>query len=217
MFNTERELTPSWSLVRPSVELVKENYETVLIVVLLPALLTDFGSLTLANSQLTGLTIIGIGVFWRLINLPVSYYLQTKAASGKSPTLAECYRRGLPFGLKIIAFEIFFFIITVIGLILLIVPGLIIFRRYYLTPFYIVKSGLPIDAAMHASAEDTRPVSGFVWGTVGVIVAFSFLALFVSLIRYLGPILAALVSLIYFFGPALRWREISRSAGRTLA
>lgn len=216
MLNTERELTPSWSLVRPSLDLVRQNSEAVIFIILLPALLLDFGSLIIASSRLTGLVIIIVGIIWRIFNISVSDYLQVKAASGKTVSVAECYRRGLRFWLRIVAFEILFGIMILIGLILVIVPGLIVLRRYYYTPFYIINKDMSIGAAMRASASDTLPVSGWVWGTFGVTFAFAILALLLTSIRYIGPLLAALVSLIYFFGTALRWREVSRAAGKKI-
>ncbi len=214
MLNTERELTPSWSLVGPSVGLIKKHYEAVLIIALLPALLAEYGSLSYAKHHFIGIGIIAAAGLWRLINTPVGYYLQTRAVKDKIPSLGECYAKGLPFWFKVVGFEIFFAIITVIGLILLIVPGLIIFRRYYLSPYYIVGKNLSIADAMRIAAEQTKPVSGWVWGTLGVSIVLTFLAIIVSAIRFVGPILAVLVSLIYFFGPALRWHEVSQPAGK---
>lgn len=214
MLNRERELTPSWSLVGTSVGLIKKHYEGVLIIALLPALLAEYGSLSYAKHHFAGIIIIAIAGLWRLINTPIGYYLQTRAINDKMPSLGECYAKGLPFWFKVVGFEIFFAIITVIGLILLIVPGLIIFRRYYLSPYYIVGKNLGIADAMRVSAEQTRPVSGWVWGTFGVSIVLTFLAIIVSAIRFVGPILAAFTSLIYFFGPALRWHEISRFADK---
>lgn len=213
MFNNERELTPSWSLVRPSLELLRQNYEIVIIVVILPSLLFSFGSIYSGN-RLEAIIILAIAGVWRLINMPVSYYLQVRAAGDKNPDLSECYRLGLPFWVKTVGFEILFFIMVIIGLILLIIPGLIIIRRYYLTPLYIVGNKMKIADAMRKSAEQTKPVSGYIWGMIGVIVVFGVIAIFLDEIAFIGPILAVLVSLIYFFGPALRWKEINRPDGK---
>ncbi|MGH7238288.1 MAG: hypothetical protein ACREGF_07170, partial [Candidatus Saccharimonadales bacterium] len=93
-------------------------------------------------------------------------------------------------------------------------PGLIIIRRYYLTPLYIIGNKMTIADAMRASAEQTKPVSSYVWGMIGVIVVFGIIAAFLANIGFVGPILAVLVSMIYFFGPALRWREINHPGGK---
>lgn len=211
MLNADRLLTPSWEFVQPSIRLVIKNYEAIIFIELLPTLLTAFGALIISSNHSLGLVAIIVGVAWRVINMPISYYLQLKAAQGKVPSLGECYSRGLPFWPRIIAFEILFSIMLLIGVILLIIPALIVFRRYFLTPYYIVSKNLPIGAAMDASANQTRPVSAFVWGTIGVMLAFTVLASLASSVSFIGPILAALISLIYFFGPVLRWQEVSRA------
>lgn len=217
MFNTERKLTPSWELVRPSLDRLRQNSEAVIIIVLLPALLVDFGSLMVVNNRLVGVLALLVAAVWRLLNLPVSYYLQTKVAGGKTPSVGECYNRGLPFWFKIVGFEIWFAILVAIGFILLIIPGLIMLRRYFFTPFYIISKNLPISQAMTASRRQTLPVSGWVWGMFGVVFAFAVLSAIVTEVPFIGPILAALVSLIYFFGPALRWQEVKRGGGKKRA
>lgn len=204
-------MTPSWELVQPSLALVRKNYEAILIIVLLPALLSEYGALVYSGKKPIAIIIIAVALVWRLLNVPVSYYLQLRAASGKVPTIAECYRRGLPFWLRIVGFEILFVIMLIIGFVLLIVPGLVVLRRYYLTPYYIINKDLPIGAAMKMSARETKPVSGWVWGMFGVMLVFIFLQATISSIKFIGPIIAVLISLIYLFGPALRWQEVSRN------
>lgn len=204
------QMTPSWDLVRPSVNLLLKNSEAVITIVLLPTLAMVLGSMLTLTDYRTGLIVTSIGGLWRFINVPVSIYLQASAASGKNPSISECYRRGLSYWPKVIGFEIVFFFMTLIGLILLVVPGLIIIRRYYLTPFYIVKQNLSIKKAMRLAERQTKPVAGYVWGVIGVMLAFALLASIIANIRIVGVILAAFISLIYLFGPALRWREISK-------
>lgn len=200
--------------MRPSINLVRENYEAVLAITLLPTLVTAFGSLVLASNHLLGYIITIVGVAWEIVNFAASYYLQLRAVNGKTPSVTECYGASWPFWLKIVGFEILFGISVVVGFILLIVPGAIILRRYYFTPFYVLQNKLSIRQAMERSASQTKPVSGYVWGVFGVLIVFAFVASLVSSILYVGSILAALVSLIYYFGPALRWREVAQTGGK---
>lgn len=215
MLNTERRLTPSWELVSPSFKLVRENYEAVIIIALLPALLAQYAALVGARNQGLGYSLLLAAALWQLINTPIAYYLQFKVVKNQKIDTVGCYRQGFHFWPKIILFEILFAIMTIAGLMLLIIPGLIIIRRYYLTPYYIINNKkLSILAAMKKSANETRPVSGYVWGVLGVIIVYGLAASLLSRIPLVGPILATLVTVIILFIPALRWQEVSPAAGK---
>jgi hypothetical protein len=205
-------MTPSWQLVQPSLNLTRKNFESIIVIVLLPVLLTLLGSLLITKgSHNLGNFIEVIGVIWLVINAPVSYYLQLAAARGGQPGIRECYASGLPYFWRVIGFEIWFSVLMLIGLVLLIVPGLIVLRRYYLTPFYIIDRKLDIGAAMTAAHQETNLVAGFVWGTIGVVVAFAIVASILSVAGPVGVVAADFVALIYLFGPVLRYREIAKA------
>lgn len=207
------QLSPSWDLVNPSVQLVRQNFEPIVFINLLPALVMLLGSVLLRHSQQRGIAIEAVGGLWLLVNAPVTYYLQLAASHGRRPATSECYSRGLPYFWRLLGFEIVFLILLAIGLFLLIVPGLIVLRRYYLTPFYIIDQRLGIFAAMRSSHADTQPLAGYIWGTIGVGIAIAILAAFVSSLTVIGAIASAFVGLIYLFGPALRYREVIAAAG----
>lgn len=195
--------------------LVRSNFDQVLFINLLPALVVSLGGLVLAKDKGLGIVIEAIGLLWILISTPVSYYLQIRATKGQPPTALDCYRRGLPYFWRIIGFEIWYSVLLLVGLVLLIVPGLVVLNRYFLTPFYIVDQNLGLGPAMSASRADAEHAAGYIWGTVGVLVAFAILASIVSYIALIGVILSAFVALMYLFGPVLRYREVAQTDGRS--
>lgn len=213
-------MTPSWELVRPSLDLVRNNFEVVLWLLLLPALLIALGTLLLGGTgnirhisdlsprQRSGAIVIIVGGLWSLLNLAPAQYFRVAASKKQTVRLQACYRRGLPFFWRLVAVDVLIGLMVLGGLVLLIVPGLIFLRRYYLASYYIVDQDLGIKAALQRASHDSKPVSGAVWGVIGVQISFSILASFISIIPALGILLAALVSYICLFLPALRYREI---------
>jgi len=209
-------LTPSWSFVPKNLELLRQRIEQVMLIVLLPTLFIDFGSILMSTQSSIGWVIIILGLVWSLINVGASYYLQVSAAKDKIVSTADCYRKSWQYIGRIIAFTILFGIIVFVGFLLLIIPGVLLLRRYVLSPFYIVDQNMSIRQAMSESAQQTKPVSGYVWGTLGVVVVLLlaitlFSSIFLS-IPGATVIISALLSPAYFFILALRYIDIVKNA-----
>src|ERR1017187_7257823 len=178
-------LTPSWNLVPKNFQLVRPRIEQIVVILLLPILTISLGSL-LIPSYSTHLTIgwfvIVIGFLWWLVNMAAMYYLQVSAAKNKIVGTADLYRKSWRYLGRLLGFTILFAAMLIIGFILLIVPGFIVLRRYILTSYYIVDKDLPIGQAMKLSAAQTKPVHGYLWGTLGVYLVLSLAASLFSLI-----------------------------------
>lgn len=216
MASHPKQLIPSWSLLAPNIKLLQKFAEHVIVLVLLPSLLADLGNAVIApHNQHIGLGLAGLGTLWALTNIGASYYMQTIAVSSKTASLGECYQKGWHYFWRLFSFAILFTVMLVVGLVLLIVPGLIVLRRYFLTFFYIVDEDLSIKAAMQRSSHATKPVAGSIWGIIGVIFVINFLALALANGFHQNPgiglVITSLAGLLYLFLPALRYREIKTS------
>jgi hypothetical protein len=213
-------MTNSWDLVKPSLELVKKHVEQVIYLFLLPSLTYGLGSLLLGGDakiehldnltgrQELGVIILLIGFIWSLLNLAPSVYFRVRVGKGKSPSIGECYRKGLPYFWRLWAVDILVGLVVIIGLVLLIVPGIIFLRRYYLAPYYLIDKKLGIIESMKRSSHDSKPVSGYIWGVIGVQVVFSLIGSGLSLLPALGIVLSALVGYVCLFVPVLRYKEV---------
>ncbi|MGH7237443.1 MAG: hypothetical protein ACREGF_02820 [Candidatus Saccharimonadales bacterium] len=218
--------TPSWNFVRPSLQLWRAHVEIIVVLILLPAVLLDLGETLLRStvkpgsnslaiySHLSfaspGSILILIGFLWTLINAPAMYYFLIQTVKGKSRTIKQCYQYGLKRFWRLLGLRILVDIIIVIGFILLIVPGVIMLRRYYLAEYYLIDQDLSIKEAMQKSAEQSKPVSGYVYGVIGVSIVFGLIAGLVSgIIPLVGTIIGLLIGYIYLFGAALRYVEVS--------
>jgi len=226
-------LIPSWDLVKPSWRLVVENFEAIIFLYLLPALVIALGTVLLGDTRLIhhfadlsprqwlGLKIAAVGGLWSLINAAPALYFQAKVAGGKTISLGDAYRQGLKYFWRLIGMFLLFGIIVIGGLILLILPGLlalfIIIHRYYLAGYYLVDQDLGIRQALLRSHHETAPFTPYVWGIVGVQLTFTIIASIVSgLLFQYGPVASAFIGVICLFLPALRYHEI-RHANSHLA
>jgi len=209
-------LTPSWQLVPKSLSLIRQHIEQVIIISLLPTLLAGLGSLLIQSHGFVGAPIILIGLLWSLGSIGASNYLQLTSTQGKLVSTLDCYQKSMRYFWRLLLFSLLFGFMVVIGLILLIVPGLIIIRRYIFTPFYLIDQDLSIGEAMRLSAHQSGQVRGYVWGTIGVLAALTIGSGLVGLIFGFIPggstIITALLSVTYFFIAALRYVEINQKS-----
>jgi hypothetical protein len=93
-----------------------------------------------------------------------------------------------------------------VGLILFIVPGLIMLRRYILAPYVMLDSKCGIKQAMEHSAEISKPYSGYVWGIIGVM----FLIGLFNIIPGIGWMISFVLGFYYSAAPALRYQELKK-------
>ena len=211
-------LTHSWSFVPKNLELLRQRIEQVTVIVLLPTLFIDLGSMLMSSHGLIGWLILVVGVAWWFLNIGASYYLQVSGARGKIVSTADCYKKGWQYIGRIIGFTIIFSLLIFVGFLLLIVPGLILLRRYILSTYYIVDQNLSIGEAMKLSATQTKPVAGYVWGTLGVVVVILLAITLISSLFISIPgatvIISALLTPAYFFILALRYADIVKKVGK---
>jgi uncharacterized membrane protein len=91
-----------------------------------------------------------------------------------------------------------------VGFILLIIPGLIMLRRYFLAPYVMLDTKCGITEAMERSAEISKPYSGYVWGIIGVM----FLIGLLNAVPGIGWMFAFAFGMLYSVAPALRYQEL---------
>lgn len=210
---SSHQLVPSWSLVRPSVELVQQNAEQILFLFLLPALLLDWGLLLvnglqpathlvdISSKQRLGLAVIGLAVIWAFINMAPSVYFLAKAKRGKAPQLGECYRRGLPLLLRVIG-------VNILAGVAIICTLFVLLPRFLLAQYYLVDKELGVREALRRSWRQSQPFYWNIWGILGVQAVFALLASAASGVPLVGVIASALIGYICLFLPALRYHEI---------
>jgi len=216
IFTTERMLTPSWDLLNPSIELVRKNIRQLFYLSFLPGVLLNISlnvirskSFSLQNNHdIFFLAVFCVSALWSLLASPGLIYLQINAARGKTIPAGIAFRSGLKQFFPLLGASLLVGLVTFAGLLAFIIPGLILIRAYFLTPYYVIDRNMDPVEAMKQSFYDTKPVSAWVWGVIGVELTFALGAGLLGIIPYLGVLIGSALALLYTFGPALRYREV---------
>jgi len=220
-----KKYTPSWDLLGKSVQLIRSHPYSILWLVLIPSVLSGIGeylspnSIT-ANTDLwfanhsaaasqIGIWAVSLGVLWTLLVLPATVVLGARAVRGDGDDPQSYMRQGLHYFWRVYGLGILIGILVILGLIVFIVPGLILLRRYLLAPYYLVTEDIGIRDAMRRSADQTADQRKSIWGLIGVMFVISISASVISSIPALGLILGPLVSVSYFFAGPFRQLEVS--------
>jgi len=222
----KRKLTPSFRLLEKSWDVVKANWKVFLIinsvtvVISVFSFLAEIGKSEKSSALLSGgtgpegaafsaLFTLGIFAFIVFMVLAVIYAvvvncLNLQLAQKKKPTIKGVWNQARPKIADVFFVSLLSGLLIIGGLILFIVPGIIMFRRYYLAPYFVIDKNLGVREAMAQSAAASKPVSGYIYGLVGVGIVLGL----PNIIPLVGPIIASALALVYSVAPALRYEEI---------
>lgn len=221
--NTNLNLTPSFKLFDKSYALIKKNFRIFAILYILPVL---FSLTNLASSNgtiKTDSTDFHMPiVFWFLIPIASLFVLWLIIVYQTMITLLELkvtnsdtvvefkqlFKDSRPYWAKLFGLGLLVGLSVVVGLILFIVPGLIMIRRYYLAAYFMMDKNLGIREAMRQSAAASKNVSGYIWGLLGV----TFVLGLAGIIPLIGSLISTLLTAAYSVAPALRYQEIKNLA-----
>jgi hypothetical protein len=154
---------------------------------------------------------IGFSFLWLIFVLVVgtlvqimSQEAQLEATEGKNLDFVRLWGVAKGKGWQMFGLYILMSLYIFVGLILFIIPGLIMLRRYFLAPYILLDTSCSIKEAMEQSAELTKPYSKYIWGIIGVM----FLIGLLNVIPGIGWMLAFLLGMYYSLAPALRYQEL---------
>jgi hypothetical protein len=231
-FRHDVPLTPAWDHVNVSARLVKEHIWSVFYLGFLPSLVYSVGLVLVladrafleapfagpvADQTLAGLIITGVGLIWTTLVYPGWILFRLRTIRGQETTALECFQDGLPRFLSVLILSGLQISYVFLGLLALIIPGFFAVRGAFLAQYYLMDKELGPSDALSRSIKESKPISGYLWGTIGVIFLFSFLGSTVSYIPVVGVLLNIAIPLIYAFGPALRYEEASKAVPKIRA
>lgn len=157
-------------------------------------------------------TFIGFSVFWLLISVVVgtivqimSQRAQLDAAEGKTPLFDNLWATVKELGWRMLGLYIVATLVIVVGFILLIIPGVFMVKRYFLSPYVMLDQKVGIREAMNKSAA-MSPSLGAIWGIVLVGILFGLIAI----IPLIGWLVSFALTMLYSVAPALRYQELKR-------
>jgi hypothetical protein len=190
----------------------------------------------LTRNQTIGIAVSAVAGLWSLIVYPAFIYMQLQAIAGKEAGIGESYKHGLPrvwailgmilaitLGLiaVISAFLVPFAVLSravnnnglsalvlLVAIVAFLWLVLLCMRGFYLAAFYIVDKKLGPVQALKQSYRDSRPVTLWIWGVIGVELIFGAGGAILNGLPLVGPILAIVVTYPYIFAGAYRYGEI---------
>ncbi|MCA9329984.1 hypothetical protein KDA11_05020, partial [Candidatus Saccharibacteria bacterium] len=97
-------------------------------------------------------------------------------------------------------------LIVVCGIILLIIPGLIAFRRYIFAPYVLIDKKVGIKESLDISAKMTKPHS---WSIYRILFVMGTIQLLGS-VPFVGTIASTLLGIAYSVALAIKYLEIKK-------
>lgn len=211
-------ISNSSDLLSASAELARDYWQPLLVLAIIPGILTNLNQLltfkSAASSSLAAFSGLGaLGFVLILLNLGPMIVLSLHAVRREAITVGECYRQGLKFDLPIIGLALLLIGAFLLGFILLVIPGIvvlvIILRRYYLAPYFLIDQKLSIGQALTASQTATAPYIRYVVGIVLVTILLAILSIILSAVASLVGILFSIaISFFTAFMGGLLYKQI---------
>lgn len=161
----------------------------------------------------TSFSLVGFSLLWFLlifvigtiVNL-LALVAQLDAAEGRRLDFQKLWAVVKELGWRLAGLYIVVSVVVFIGLILLIVPGLILLRRYFLAPYVMIDKKTGIRESMDISAELSRQNTGSVWGVIGVM----FLIGLINIVPIVGGLASFVFGSLYSVAPALRYQQLQK-------
>lgn len=223
-------LAKAWELFGKSIELVRANLSVFGTLFIVPLAFSLLGELSSREADVRGdwgfkasapgiswITWVGIGgaifLLVTLVGLFINMMTQAaalKAAHSQRPTLGQAWVEAKANFWRLLGVYVVAGLSVVIGLILLIVPGIIMLRRYYLAPYAVLDQKFGVWQALERSAAMSKPHSGSVYRIIGLSILLAIVGGIVSGfgLPVLGAIVSTMLGLLYVAVPALRYQEL---------
>lgn len=156
---------------------------------------------------------VGFSIIWFVIVAVIGTIAQIMAlaaqlagAQGEPTAFDTLWATVKELGWRIVGLYLVVTLVVLVGLILLIIPGLIMLRRYLLAPYVMIDKKYGIRKSMEYSAALSKPYSHSVWGIIGMM----FLISLIGIIPFIGSLVAFVLGMFYSVAPALRYEELKR-------
>ena len=218
--------TGAFALFGQSYDLVRRNLSSFVILNLLPAAIllgtiisrnrsantnnlgNDSGLPVYLNNRFGGFgVIITLAVIIAIFIVSTMLFcLELQAAKGKTPDLSSLWDYVSKFWLRLVGLSLLVSLYVIGGFILLIIPGIIMIRRYFLAPYVLIDQDTTVTEAMRRSAEMSKPYSRSIWRIIGVAVLLGI----PSLINDIGSFISLILAVAYSVAPAIRYLELKK-------
>ena len=221
------QLPGALTLFEPSWEAFKLNFWTFvtvfiapIIVLLVPGFIAVYGiymdsadyQLTHAKPQIVfNILAIAIGIvgviLMSFVLTAMMYVLKYQSAKGNKMSVKDVWQQTQPYWWRMFRLYVVRNLVIGIAFLLFIVPGLFMWRRYMLAPYYLLDKNTSVGEAMRQSAADSMRVSGAIWGMMGVYIIISLS----GVIPLAGYVLGPIIGTVYCCAQALRYLQVKKA------
>lgn len=221
----DRQLPGAFSLFWPSKDAVMSNFPTLLFLWFIPTLFLSTAlpvfdnshpasrhnfSLIYHGTQLNGVAVglfsLAMAILWLYI-APALTYAQIQSTRDKKVRLSEAFKQTKDVVIRYFLSTVLVGLIVVGGLLLFIVPGVLWFKKYFFTQYYVVDKKMPVRQALRASAQTTAGQAYSIYGIVLVSAVFSLSAL----IPITGRLISLILGFLYSCAIAIRYDQLKNS------
>ena len=211
------EVPSAFDLFKPSWEGLKLNIVELIMIFLVPTAVLALYFLIVASAvSTTGsgsisavaivLLVIGVVVtaaFAALIG-PAFIHIQLKSARMEKATYESAWATSKKFWWRYLLVSIAVGLTIGIGLLLLIVPGIIFLRRYFLSTYALIDQDLGVGDSMKRSNDLSRGRAMSIFGIIGVDILISL----PNVIPVVGGLITFVLQIAYFCAPAIRYDQL---------
>lgn len=159
--------------------------------------------------------LVGFSIIWLLfvtvagtIAAIMSQAAQLDAVQNKHLDFQNLWEVVKRMGWRLLGLYIVTGLIVFVGLLLLIVPGLIFLRRYYLAPYVMIDKNLSIGDSLSKSAELSALNTGAIWGLLGVMLLIGL----IGIVPFIGGLVSFIIGSLYSVAPAMRYEQLKKLA-----
>lgn len=228
------ELGSAFDLLPKSWEIVKKNWQTFAILYSLTLLSAFLGSLPgyeedgytgftgAPLNEFSGLQLsaaLGAGLLTFLIIAAVfillyamTTILEVRATEGKTPTVGLLFEEANKnwLWLRLVGLALLSVLILIVGLILLIIPGIIAYGRIIMAPYHMIDKDLGVIDALKASNQMAKEFPGKVWAAIGVTILVTIAVGILGVIPVLGTIAGTLLAIAWSLVIVLRYQQLKK-------
>ena len=143
-------------------------------------------------------------------NMAATLYLRVHASSLKDiPSIKECYVNGYRIKSKLYQTQIVTYSLIIIGLVLLVIPGVIMAKRYIMAPYYAVEHpDLSVKQILNKAREQTRPYASSVLSTAFFVLSFSLIASLLLSNSTIGMVIYYITTYAILYIMPFRYQEL---------
>lgn len=207
----------AFDLFKPSWEGVKLNLmELVMMFVVPTALFSIYFMLVAGSLETSGgnsvnagsLVLLAIGVVAILVYAvllgPAIVHIQLKSARMEKASYESAWATSRKFWWRYLLLSVTVGVTIFIGFLLLIIPGIIFTRRYFLSQFALIDQDLSTIDSMRYSNELSKGRGMSVWGVIGVYILIAI----PSFVPLIGSVVTFLLQIAYYCAPAIRYEQL---------